>query len=119
MEQSKMAIQNLSENVLLVTLPKEPQRSNELENINEIAGNRGDCDVVIDFSRVEILTSTSLCNLMILNKLLSGLGNKLILCNVPLPIKCIFTVTALDSFFKFVDDKFAALQYMQNVNSYK
>ncbi len=113
-----MVIQNFSEDVLLVNLPmKEPQIANELKNINEIIGDRADCDVIIDFSKVEILTSPSICNLMILKQLLSGLGHRLVLCNVSLPVKGIFSVTGLREFFAFTDDKFTALESMQRTKS--
>lgn len=108
-----MCIQNLSENILQVILSKEPHLSNELERTTEIAGNKGNCSVVVNFYKVEILTSTSICNLMILNKLLSGLGHKLILCNVPFLIKCTFTVTGLEDSFEFVDDMSTALESIQ------
>lgn len=111
-----MCIRNFSENILLVTLPKEPHMSNELERVNEIAGDRGDCNVVVDFSRVAMLTSTSICNLMILHKLLSGLGHQLILCNVPFLIKCTFTVTGLEDSFEFADDMSTALESIQTVH---
>lgn len=113
-----MGIQNFSEDVLLVNLPmKEPQIANELKNINEIIGDKADCDVIIDFSRVEILTSPSICNLMILKQLLSGLGHWLVLCNVSLPVKGIFSVTGFRELFDFTDDKFTALEFMQRAKS--
>jgi len=105
-----MAIQKFSENVLLVDLPfKEPQIGEELKSINEIVGNRDDCDVIVDFFRVEIITSSSLSNLIILRRLLREHGRELILCNVAIVTKYIFTVAGLDKVFDFVDDKFAAL----------
>ena len=107
---AKMAIQKFSENVLLVDLPfKEPQIGEELKSINEIVSNRDDCDVIVDFFRVEIITSSSLSNLIILRRLLCEHGRELILCNVAIVTKYIFTVAGLDKVFDFVDDKFAAL----------
>ena len=105
-----MGIQNFSEDVLFVDLPsKEPQIGNELKNLNEIVNTRSDCDVVIDFFRVEIITSSSISNLMILRKLLQEHERQLILCNVAITTKYIFTVTGLDKVFDFVDDRSAAL----------
>lgn len=112
-----MRIQNLSENAVLVTLPEEPHVSGELITVNEIVSNKSDCDVVIDFSRVEILTSSSICNLMILHKLLHEGGRRLIFCNVAFPTRCIFRVVGLDEVFEVVDDKFAALESLQTVNT--
>ncbi len=105
-----MGIENFSEDVILVTLPEGIQLENELKTVNEITSNKCDRDIVVDFSRVETLTSSSICNLMILNELLSGCGHRLILCNVSLPVKGIFTITGLKTFFEFADDKLAALE---------
>jgi len=105
-----MGIQNFSEDVLFVDLPsKEPQIGNELKNLNETVNTRSDCDVVIDFFRVEIITSSSISNLMILRKLLQDRGRQLILCNVAITTKYIFTVTGLDKIFDFVDDRLTAI----------
>lgn len=113
-----MGIQNISEDVLLVDLPlKEPQIANELKSVNEIISNKGGCDVIIDFSKVEILTSASTCNLMILKQLLSGLGYQLVLSSVSLPVKGIFTVTSLAALFDFTDDKFTALESIQRASA--
>jgi len=109
-----MAIQNISENVIVVTLPKNQQRSEELTAINEIVNDKGGCDVIIDFCRVEIVTSADICNLLILHKLLIELGHRLILCNVAFATKCIFSVTGLDKVFEFVDDKPVALKTIES-----
>ena len=105
-----MAIQKFSEDVLFVDLPfKEPQIGDGLKILNEIVSTRSDCDVVIDFFRVEIITSSTLSNLIILRNLLQERGCQLILCNVAIVTKYIFTVAGLDAVFDFVDDRFAAL----------
>jgi anti-anti-sigma factor len=110
-----MGIQNLSEDVLYVTLPKQPHLSHELESINEIAGNSPSHDVVIDFSKVKILTSASICSLMILKELLNGLGRQLVLCSVSAQIKNVFATTGLEGLFKFANDRFCAMESMQRV----
>jgi anti-anti-sigma factor len=107
---TKMGIQNFSKNVLFVDLPSNAsQIENELKNLNETVSTRNDCDVVIDFFRVEIITSSSISNLMILRKLMQEHERQLILCNVAVMTKYIFTVAGLDKIFDFVDDRFAAL----------
>ena len=106
---AKMGIENLSEDVVLVTLSAEPQAGHELKAVNEILSNKGDCDVVVDFSGVETIVSSSVSNLIILRELLRKRRRRLILCNVAVLTKCIFTVAGLDTIFKFVDDKPAAL----------
>ncbi len=109
-----MGIQNLSKNVVFVDLPSDTlQIGDELKNLNEIISTRSDCDVVIDFFRVEILNSSSLGNLMILRKLMEEHGHQLVLCNVAVMTKYIFTVAGLDKVFDFVDDRFAAMAAME------
>ena len=110
-----MGIQNLSEDVLLADLPsEEPQIGNELKSLNEMVSTRSDCDVVVDFSKVEIVTSSGISNLLALRALLRGHGRQLILCSVSAPTKGIFTVAGLDAIFEFADDKHAALSAMQH-----
>jgi len=110
---NKMGVQNLPEDILLVDLPlKEPQIANELKSVNETMSNNGNCNVIIDFSGVEIITSSSISNLIILLKLLQERGRQLILCNVAVVTKCIFTVAGLDKVFDFADDRSAALAAM-------
>ena len=112
-----MAIQNLSEDVALVTLPVEPQIIiRELKLVNEIVSNKGGCDVVIDFSNVEMLPSSGISNLMILRGLLREQGRQLTLCSVSPTVKDIFTIAGIDEVFEFVDDKHAALASIQHTN---
>ena len=99
--------------VLLAVLPKEPQLRHELETINETVSSNDDYDVVIDFSRVEVLTSSSISNLVILHNLLCERGRQLILCNVTMPTRGLFNVVGLDGFFSLAEDKFAALARLQ------
>jgi anti-anti-sigma factor len=110
-----MGIQNWSEDVVLVDLPLEPEMGEELKTITQVVRDRGDCEVVIDFSRVDIITSSSLSKLLRLKKLVSDCGHRLVFCNVAPATKGIFTVTGLDGIFEIVDDKFIALASLQMV----
>ncbi len=109
-----MGIQNLSDNILLATLPEQPHLGNELDAINKIVSEGCDRNVIIDFYQVKMLTSESICSLIILERLLSGLGHKLVLCNVPAEIKQIFTRTGLEPSFEFADDDYTALQSIRS-----
>ena len=112
-----MGIQNWSESIVLVDLPKEPEMGDELKAATEIMRDRGDCDMVIDFSSVDIITSSSLLKLLKLRKLLVDSGHKLVLCSVATKTtKGIFTVTGLDEIFEIADDKFVALAGLQMVS---
>jgi hypothetical protein len=84
-----MGIGQLAKGVLIVALPPEPRLGEELGAVNEIVFENPACDVIINFSRVEVLASSSVANL--------------------LATRCIFVRLALDGLFCFADDKFAAL----------
>ncbi len=111
-----MGIQNWSEEILLVDLPQEPELGDELKTVTEMVRDKGDCDVVVDFSSVDIVTSSSLSKLLRLRKLLADCGHRLVFCNVAPATKGIFTVTGLDGIFELVDDKFVALAGLQITN---
>ena len=111
-----MGIQNWSEDIILVDLPQEPNMGEELRTVTEIVRDRGDCDVVIDFSSVDIVTSSSLSKLLRLRKLLADCGHRLVFCNVAAATRGIFTVTGLDGIFELADDKFVALASLQMVD---
>ncbi len=114
---NKMGIQDWSDDIILVDLPSEPQIGDELKTLTEIVRDRGDCDVVLDFSSVDIVTSSSLSALLKLRKLLNDCGHNFVFCNVAAATKSIFTVTGIDGVFEFADDKFVALAGLQTVNS--
>jgi anti-anti-sigma factor len=110
-----MGIQNWSENIILVDLPAEPQMGDELKTVADIVKDRGDCDVVLDFSSIDIISSSSLSKLLKLRKLLLDCDHKLIFCNVAPATKGIFSMTDLEGAFRVVDDKFVALAGLQLV----
>jgi anti-anti-sigma factor len=110
-----MGIQNWSEEIILVDLPAEPEMGEELKTVTEMVRDRGDCEVVVDFSKVDIITSSSLSKLLRLRKLVGDCGHRLVFCSVAPATKGIFTVTGLDGVFEIVDDKFIALASLQMV----
>ncbi len=113
-----MGIKNLLKDVLLVVLPsKNPKITNELKAVNEaVSKKKGKRDVIIDFSRVEIMNSSNISNLLILHNLLQNSGHQLIFCNVATVTKCIFVVAGLDKVFDFTDDQPAALMAVQDAD---
>lgn len=110
-----MGIQDWSEDIILVDLKPKPDMGDELKNITGMVRDRGDCDVVIDFSDVDVVTSSSLSKLLKLRKLLLDCGHRLVFCNIAPATKGVFKVTGLDGIFEFVDDKFVALASLQTV----
>ncbi len=108
-----MGIQDWPEDIILVDLPGEPEMANELITISEKVCDRGDCDVVIDFSSVDIITSSSLSKLLKLRKKLSDNGHKLVFCSVAMATKRIFLVTGLEGMSTLADDKYTALESLR------
>jgi anti-anti-sigma factor len=105
-----MATQNLSEHVLLITLPAEPQWSRDLEAVAQSTHPSSDCDVIVDFSLVEILPSATICHLIVLARVLSAAGRELVLCSVSPNVKAVFRRVGLHNLFRFAADEPAALQ---------
>ena len=108
-------IQKWSEDVLLVDLPQETKMGDELKILISEVRDKSDCDVVIDFSNVDIVTSSSLSKLLKLRKLLGDCNHRLVLCSMAPATQGIFTVTALDGVFELADDKFVALASVQMI----
>lgn len=112
-----MAIQNWSEDIILADLHREPQLAGELQTVTDIVNDRGDCDVILDFSNVDIITSSSLAKLLKLRQLLVDCGHRLIFCSINSFTKSAFKITGLDGIFELVDDRFAASEELQGVKS--
>ncbi len=108
-----MGIQNWSENIILVDLPQEPEIADELEAVAEMVGDGGRFDGVFDFSGVDIMTSSSIPKLLMLQKPLVGSGRRLVLCGIAAATKGLFTLTGLDKIFHIADDKFMALATLE------
>jgi len=110
-----MGIQHWSENIILVDLSQEPEMSDELDTIAEMVRDKDDYDVVIDFSDVDIVTSSNLSKLLKIHKPLTKNGHRLVLCSVDPSIKGIFKVTGLDSILEVADDRFTALATLEMI----
>ncbi len=107
-----MGIQNWSETIILVNLASEPQMGEELQTAVDMVRRR--CrDVVIDFSEVDIVTSSSIAKLLKLRKTLADNDHRLVLSGVKAKTRNIFSVTGLDVVFEFVEDQFLALAGLQ------
>ena len=112
-----MGIRNLSENIILVELPSdESERADELKKLNETISDKCQYDVIVDFSKAEIINSWNISNLLILRGMLEDAGLKLILCNISTVTKCIFVVAGLSEIFVFADNRSAALAVIRDTN---
>ena len=113
-----MGIRNLSQDIILVDLPSEgSQRADELKRVNEMVGAKCNCDVIVDLSKVEIIHSWNISNLLILRGLLQDAGRQLILCGVTTLTRCIFRVAGLTDVFVFAKDSSAAQEVIRSSTS--
>ncbi len=105
-----MVTQNLSEHVLRITLPADPQSSSELEAVARSAHPGADHDVIVDFSLVESLPRVTICHLIILERVLNAAGGRLVLCCVSRAVKETFRRVGLHKLLRFADDELVARQ---------
>jgi len=108
-----MTIKSYADNIILVDLPPEPDTRRELDNLMKILSAGSNCDVVIDFSRVNIMTSMALSGFLQLRKLMEESRRRLIFCNATSITKDIFKVTCFEGIFEFIDDRTEALEALQ------
>jgi len=110
-----MGIYRWSEDMILVDLPRELEKQNELQTVIGMVRDRGDCDVVIDFSHVDVVGGACLAGLLEVRRLLNACGHKLTLCSVTPATRGVFTVARLEDLFEFAEDRFAALASLQMI----
>ena len=102
-------INELSDECFFVGLTGSELLSKELKNVNETLEKDPTHHVIMDLSRIPMLNSSHISNLMLLRNLLEQNGYKLILCQVSFQVKCEFTVCGLKEIFNFADDKYEAM----------
>lgn len=108
-----MSIENWSEEITLVDLVKEPDMCGELQTVIGLVTSESKFNVVVDFSEVDILSSSSIAKLLKLRKVLKENGNHLVISSINPVTMRIFDMTGLNSVFDFVEDKFVALAGLQ------
>jgi CheY-like chemotaxis protein/anti-anti-sigma regulatory factor len=104
-----MSIQYWSQDVILVDLPEQLGKHDELQAVMAALHGSSDCDVVVDFSNVQVVSGAWLTRLQKIQRRVNECGHTLTLCNVPPAIRGVFTIAHIDDLFKFVEDRFAAL----------
>ena len=109
-----MDVQNIAENTIAFELQREPNLNHELKTVGDIVVDRRDCDVILDFTSVDIITSPSLAKLLKLRQVLLDAGHRLILCSVHPFTRSAFMITGLEGLFELADDKSDALAVLQS-----
>ena len=110
-----MSIHRWSGDVILVDLPRELEKHTDLQTVIGMVNDKVDCDVVIDFSHVDVVGGACFAGLLEVRRLLNDCGHKLTLCNVAPATKGVFAIARLDRLFVFANDRFAALASLQMI----
>ena len=111
-----MGIQKWSDNIILVNLANEPQMGEELQAVTDMVAKSKTFDVVVDFTGVDIVTSSSIAKLLELSKALAASDHRLVFSSASPRTKNVFDIIGLDGVFEFVDDQFIALAGLQLVD---
>jgi anti-anti-sigma factor len=107
-------IEDLASNVISFELQREPQMNGELQAVIDIAAERPDCNIILDFAYVDIITSSSLTMLLKLRQTLLASGKGLILCGLHPFTRSAFEVTGLNGIFDLAADKQAGLTILSS-----
>jgi anti-anti-sigma factor len=104
-----VCVENWSEDVVLVSLPGEPQIADELADVAQWISGREECDVVVDCSEVDRMGRSSCRLLLELNGALTSRGHRLVLCGPRRGLKRTLAAPAFAHVLRFADDRFTAL----------
>ena len=108
-----MGVEKWSENVVLVSLPGEPETMDDLTDVAEWISGREDCDVVVDCSEVDRMGESCCRMLLELNGALTSRGHRLVLCGSRPTLRKAFAIPAFAHALRFADDRFTALARLE------
>ena len=94
-----MAMQHWSDEIIIVDLPDEPEMASELTSLANYITEKENCSIVVDFTSVGDITSSSLSQLLKLRQLTAESGRRLVLCNIDSETEDILSITGLDGIF--------------------
>jgi len=111
-----MGTASWAQDIIIIQLPIEPRTTDELVAIAEIVADRRDCDLILDFSRVQRVTCLSLCQLVKVHKIVTDFRHRLVLCNLAAITRGIFTTYGFDRIFKGVEENIVAIEPSPDTN---
>jgi anti-sigma B factor antagonist len=83
------------------------------DQLNSLVDQDGHQRILLNFSKVEYLSSAALGKLVVLRKKVESVKGKLALCDIDENIFEAFKITGFDRIFKIFPDEQEALQYLQ------
>ena len=107
-----MAIQEWSDDIVVVELADDPQFSDELTSVTEMVESKPR-HVVLNFGSVGFINSSNVAKLLRIRKAVNTQQRKLVLCEVNSQVWGVFLVTGLDKIFVFTGDIATSLASLQ------
>jgi anti-anti-sigma regulatory factor len=107
-------IENLASDIIAFTLEREPQMNGEFEAVIAMTAEHSNCNVILNFKNIDIITSSSLTRLHKFRQTLPPLEHQMVLCNIHPFTKSAFEVASLDGFFTLAADKPAAVTVLRS-----
>ena len=80
------------------------------EELTHLVDHDGTKDLLLDFDKVEFLSSAALNKLIILDKKVKSKSGQMKFCNLTPEIREVFVITRLNQLFEIVDTREKALQ---------
>lgn len=108
-----MAIQKWSEDTLILEPGDDPQFSDEMQEAMKYLRNGQTPNVVINFSGVGFLNSTSVGKLLQIRKEVHSAKRRIIVCGVNSQVWGLFMVMGLDKLLETTNDMATALASLQ------
>ena len=107
-----MAIQDWSDEIILVDMDSGPELADDLNMLSERL-EKDPRDVVLNFAKVKFLNSSNISLLLKLRKLIVDADHRLRLCDIPTQVWGVFLLTGLDCLFDVAEDTASALASLQ------
>jgi anti-anti-sigma factor len=107
-----LAIQRWSEDTLVVGLSNDPELSDDVAELQR-ALSGACCDVVLDLSDLDLVTSGGIAALLKTRKRVHETGRRLILCSVRDTVWSALLNTGLDPLFEFAANVSEALARLE------
>ena len=108
-----MNIRLLEHDVLFAFLPAEPRLQPELSLLRKYLAESKPTHLILDFTKVEIITSVSIGALLLLRQRQVECDARLVLYGVGLATRCIFQVVGLKAILWYAVDKSDALRMVR------
>jgi anti-anti-sigma regulatory factor len=108
-----MAIQQWSEQIMVVELDDDPLFSDEILTAGDRLGHGGPCHVVVNLTAVTRVSPPNIMQLMLLWEMVDHCDMRLKVCGVSNSVWSAILVSEFDKFFEFSPDVPSALTSLQ------